>query len=386
MNKYKQMKKPALLLLIITFFTYGPIFGQFQLIITPCQTNEEVIALVDTVLLSNMEAGMIKNIEFTGDPGSVGYFEDGYIFGFDSPSGIVISTGNVNDLQLSNTCSGSNASSNNQGGTDIDLEALSNNYIVDAGVIEFDFKSESDTSIFYYVFGSEEYHEWVGWNFNDVFGFFVNGPGISGQFSNNSENIALIPGTDAPVRISTINCGNEQNYCTPPPGSSHNCDLLVDNTNPAFGNFNQTSLDAYTVPLSASVTTIPKEWYHIKLAIGDVGDSYYDSGMFLEAGSFSTGIITKVNENKDNASLIRVVGFPNPATDVYNVEIDYFTECELLISFQNTLGEILLSKSFNYNSEKGHFNIDISGISPDFYIVKIETDTGMSKQLKLIVY
>ena len=61
----------------------------------------------------------------------------------------------------------------------------------DASILEFDFITFSDTILFSYVFASEEYKEFVNANFNDAFGFFISGPGISGPFSNNSMNIAI---------------------------------------------------------------------------------------------------------------------------------------------------------------------------------------------------
>ena len=72
----------------------------------------------------------------------------------------------------------------------------------DACVLEFEFSCDTEPEgfSFKYVFGSEEYNEYVDTTFNDVFGFFLDG-----------ENIALIPGTPTPVSINNVNCGNPFN-------------------------------------------------------------------------------------------------------------------------------------------------------------------------------
>ena len=84
--------------------------------------------------------------------------------------------------------------------------------------------------MFRYVFGSEEYNEWVGWfSFNDVFGFFITGPNpMGGQYLN--KNIAIVPGTEnIPINILNINNG----FSIPgviPDGPCTNCEYYADNT------------------------------------------------------------------------------------------------------------------------------------------------------------
>ncbi len=145
---------------------------------------------------------------------------------------------------------------------------VSDGLFYDICKVEFDVSVYSDTLRFNYIFASEEYLEFVG-DFHDVFGFFISGPGIT-----DTTNIALVPGTNDPVSVSTINNLTNSSYYVP----------NGNGTIPPFSNTMQ--YDGYTELLEAKVKVQPCETYHIKLIIADEGDGIYDSGIFLEAGSF----------------------------------------------------------------------------------------------------
>jgi len=284
------------LVLFLTGSINNKAVAQFGLSITKCADSAAVIALIDTVFLDGVNPNQYKNITFTGDPEAVGYFNGGYIFGFNRPQGIVMSSGFAEDLEGSNTCTPNNASGNTSGGSDSDLQSLCGFPIQDACIIEFDFMPTGDTARFNYVFGSEEYHDWVNSDYNDVFGFFLSGNGITGPYTGGTAiNIATIPGLPTPtaVSINTVNCG-KKDPCDPPTGGP-NCEFLYDNTQAGNPSYNVTVLDAYTSPFVADNETESCKWYHIKLAIGDAGpggDYAYDSGVFLEKGSFDPGSVS----------------------------------------------------------------------------------------------
>lgn len=157
----------------------------------------------------------------------------------------------------------------------------------DACVLEFDFVPAGDTIKFDYVFGSEEYPEYDCSSFNDVFGFFINGPGYSGL-----NDIALIPGTTIPVAINSINnAANPGSACTSMGTGSPFSQYYVDNI---ANNGQQITYDGYTTVMTAIAAVTPCDTYHLKLAIADGSDNAYDSGVFLKAGSLnSTGIVVK---------------------------------------------------------------------------------------------
>ncbi|MFK8009713.1 MAG: choice-of-anchor L domain-containing protein [Saprospiraceae bacterium] len=217
----------------------------------------------------------VTNVTSIGSSTGIGAFSNGLTsIGFDE--GVVISSGNIATVSGPNNSGSAGAATG--GGSDPDLQQLNSQSIFDATGIEFDFSPTLATIDFRFVFGSEEYCEFVNASVNDVFGFFISGPGITGPFSNNSANLALIPMTNIPISIDDVNNNSNPTYFVP---NSTSCGGI---TNAADIQF-----DGYTVALTATANVIPCETYHIKLVVGDGGDAIYDSGVFLEAGSFNAG-------------------------------------------------------------------------------------------------
>jgi hypothetical protein len=130
---------------------------------------------------------------------SLSYFSHGTLDGLGIEEGLLLTTGG------GLTAEGGNEQDEALGGgvniTDADLSAMIPGYSIESGaILQFDFVTQTDTIIFDYIFASEEYPEYVDAQYNDVFGFFISGPGITG-----TKNIALIPGTNTPVAINNIN-------------------------------------------------------------------------------------------------------------------------------------------------------------------------------------
>lgn len=266
-----------------------------NLVVYQCQDSMDVINLFDSVFFSNMPSQKYKNLTFRGDPASVGYFENGYFLDMESGKGIVLTTGKANDADKSNACGTSQNASNNNNGIegDPDLSYLANGSANhDACIIEFDFKPITNFVEYNYVFASEEYNDYVFASFNDVFGLFIGGYGIGGPFTDNSENIALLPDSVTVISIDNINKGIGGNTCTGVPTGCTNCEYFINNSEPTDTAFSKFVYDAYTTKLTAYKSITHNEWYHIKIAVGDAGDSVYDSAIFLEKRSFKSGSIT----------------------------------------------------------------------------------------------
>ncbi len=262
-----------------------------QLVINDTLTVTE---LVNNVLLG--EGVTATNITYNGMPGDSVHVQVGYFNSENSNvpiiEGVIMASGNVNVAIGPNTGDGSSdASGFTSTDGDADLEDLTGNTIAinDVAAVEFDFVANADSLRFNYVFASEEYENYVCCGVNDAFGFFLSGPGISGPFTNGAANIALIPNSDVPVTINTVN--NTEADC-----AESNCENLdpnwMDNVqyythNPPGLDPNQHEFEGSTILMTALADIECGAEYHIKLAIGDGGDHIFDSAVFLEAGSFA---------------------------------------------------------------------------------------------------
>ncbi|MFA8300143.1 MAG: PKD domain-containing protein [Hyphomicrobiales bacterium] len=273
-------------------------------------TKEQVIAQFIKVFLGDIPKEYYSNIDVKGKYPMFGKLTNGGVIGFEE--GFVLTTGDAS------MASGPNSARNGASKSYSYKDEFSGDHVLDyfsqgklkdedgyddelgtrdACVIEFDFIPQTDRIEFEYVFGSDEYHEYVN-RFFDVFGFFISGPGIKHEYGNYS-NIALVPGTKKRVSVATINCGHtngfdvdkygEDNYELPGKNPSDHCNLLVDNNRKNGDKYPE--YDAYTVVLKASADVVPCKRYHMKLVIADVKDKALDSGVFLKSNSFNIGKI-----------------------------------------------------------------------------------------------
>ena len=223
----------------------------------------------------------IQNVTLSGQNSQIGWFSNGLTsVGFDS--GVIIASGDVS------VAPGPNDQDGASGGfgaatPDADLSQLTNGALFDKAAIEFDFTPTQSPVTFNFAFASEEYCEYVGSQFNDMFGFFISGPGIP----NGQQNIALVPATSIPVAINTVNhVANSGYYVNNQPASSNDLCGQQAAGGPAV---NAIQYDGFTKVFTAIANVQTCQTYHIKLKIADVGDGVWDSAVFLKAGSFDAG-------------------------------------------------------------------------------------------------
>ena len=277
---------------ILTLFILTPIWAISQLVVDGTISPQQA---VEDVLLGN--GVQVTGITFSGDDNQIGSFNSANS-NIGLLNGVILATGDANVAIGPNNAGGAGIGGGNFGVNDPDLDQLSTFDTNDAAILEFDFIPTGDSIVFRYVFASEEYNEYVCGTVNDAFGFFLSGPGINGPFSNNAENLALIPETEIPVTINTVNNGSVGdngaigNCEQVSPDWAMNTEFYIDNED--NNDANSTEFDGLTVVLTAVAVVECGEEYHIKIAIADAGDTAFDSAVFLEAESFSSNAINIV--------------------------------------------------------------------------------------------
>lgn len=253
---------------ILTVLLFLPFIAMAQLQVN---TNLGDNALIQTL---GGQGVTISNVNIVGAGGSYGQFSNGGSMGISQ--GVILTSGSIQNAVGPNSIR--NASTDNGAAGSAILDGLNLGTTMDATVVDFDIVPDGCTISFDYVFASEEYHRWVNSQFNDVFGFFISGPGITG-----TQNIALVNGTGTPVAINSINNG-QTTACASNGNGATNPQLFVDNC----GDQN-IEYDGHTVMLQARADGLTQGGtYHITLAIADVVDAIWDSGVFISAGSFSS--------------------------------------------------------------------------------------------------
>jgi uncharacterized protein (TIGR02145 family) len=310
-SEYQMRIRYSGIFFLLFFVSNSIAFG--QLTVTPCS----MIGQTPQQFIQNQLVGQgvtISNAKFNGSSAvinstqigsfsatSVAYDELGL------SGGILMTSGQATNAIGPNTGCGTASSDLSLPG-DPDLNIVADTTTTDAAILEFDFVPVSDTLKFRYEFGSEEMYTFY-MQYNDAFGFFLSGPGITGPFSNNSVNIALMPSTiNSYVTINNLCNDFTSSWCNspsscpsghiPPPSAYMNC------TNP-HGNGGFLQYNAFSWVFTAWHLVTPCQTYHIKIAIADAVDHQLDSGVFLEQNSFTSSGFT-VNNTFEHPQLGQV--------------------------------------------------------------------------------
>lgn len=217
---------------------------------TPTDMAQKLVSADNTV--------QISNVKYEGSSDASGEFKGGtQVFGFDS--GVVLASGSVKD---------SVEGLNEPGDADIDTMTGSDSH--DAAALEFDFVPKYSQLEFKYAFGSEEYPDFVGTQFNDAFAFFVNG-----------NNVATLPNSNEFVSINNVNNGDLNG------NNVKNSEYFIDNTD-AHLSLPFTTFGGVTKELTISAQVKPNEVNHIKIVIADLSDSILTSFVGISDNSFKS--------------------------------------------------------------------------------------------------
>ena len=306
---------------------------------SPQQLIEDI--LIDSGCISNVQVSNSVGGNFSDGDKSFGYFSaNGSDFPFEK--GLVLSTGKLKNVPGPNTSLSDDDAPGWIG--DFDLEtALGISNTINATIIEFTFVPNANNIRFRYIFASEEYQEGDPdtCRYSDAFAFLIK------PLDGNYTNLALVPGTQTPVQVTTVHSGIPG--ACPPINETY---FEGWNGQNAPINFNgQTKILIAESPVTINNT------YHIKLVLADHGNYRYDSAVFLEGGSFNIAadlgsdrsFLTQ-NPLCDNESYL-LDAFPGGTV---SVEYKWFRDSTLLAG--ETSPQLLVSSAGIYRVEMDYGN------------------------------
>ena len=276
-------------LALLSFCLLTTLGASAQQVITGL-TPEEYVN--DVLLGSGVTA---FNVEYTGSPDQIGHYVEGQGDWFPLSEGLVLSTEWANQFASEEGCDTSFEIIEGTVNGEPDLLDIANDVapligetfqvssVNDVCILEFDFIATGDTVKFNYSFGSDEWLGWINSTYNDIFAFFLSGPGINGPYADGAVNIAQVPDSDPPlpITISSVNPNLNSGYYNDNPD---NIDVCV---------------NGFTTKLEAIYPVTCGQTYHIKLAIADGSDESLESVVVLEAGSFTSNSVVDVDLSID---------------------------------------------------------------------------------------
>lgn len=359
--------------LTAAFFLINTMLSNAQLVINTTQTPSQIVQ--NTLLGAGITAFNIKfngasNLTTTKD--QISSFSTGFTpTNLGIGQGVILATGKTTvAIGPNNTSGASLPTSISVSNSDVDLLTLASpNVLNKAAVLEFDFVASFENLSFNFIFASEEYPEFSTSSFNDVFGVFISGAGISGPFSLNSKNIAILPSSSTGNNVVSINNINNGISNT---GPCINCNYYVNNTTSAF----TIQYDGFTTEIIANTTIQVGQTYHVKIAIANVADNLFDSALFIKANSFKNTSLGETSFKKNNLSM-----FPNPAKNKILFKPNQIDKNLKSLKIFDLYGKKV--KTFE-NIDFDNPELDISDLKNGIYLVEIEYDNAIKFQLKLI--
>lgn len=285
--------------------------------------------------------------------------------------GLVLSSGDI--FKINNEAS-VNASTRIAIPGDEDLDKLSTEPSRDACAVEFEVYATTDEIKFDYIFGSEEYPDFIAQpEFNDIFALMIEGQGITPDAPiAPKKNLAKLPnGTQ--ISITEVNHSSNFDYY--------------------FNNYDGKKI-AYNglikgkggkTPMIARTTVIPCQTYKLKMAIADRGDDYFDSGVFignirssapeiiLTSALNLENLVERCSGNNEQISIV----FEFPTTQNYTFQVNISGTAINGLDYNTTLPNVI-------NVPKGtkELNFPISVINDAIFddneslIITLSSDYG----------
>lgn len=306
---------------------------------SPQQLVEDI--LIDSECITNVQVTNVIGGDFGGADQSYGFFD---ATGSDFPfqKGVVLSTGRLQNVPGPNSFLSDDNAPGWSGDNDLEI-ALDESNTINATILEFDFTAVASQVSFRYIFASEEYQEGNPntCQFSDLFGFLIRPAG-----QNQYTNIALVPDTQTPVKVTTV-------HPDIPGGCEAENEFYFESFN---GTVSPINFNGQTKVLTAIADIIPNETYHVKLVIADEQNFRYDSAVFLEAGGFQ--LATDLGPDRllsNNTALCEGETLELDANQPALSSYDWFKDGELVESTPNCF-----NCGFYEVSEPGVYSVEVT--------------------------
>lgn len=216
----------------------------------------------------------IVSASYTGAADSSGIYTNGDSVApgvTPSDTGVILSTGYA--TSITNSTGDANTSANTSGvmstAGDADLSQIAGTTTYDAAIFEASFIPEGTMLTMQITFSSEEYLEYVGSEFNDAVGIWVNGVQAELRVG------------EGDITVNNINDGSNEN-------------LYVHN--PADSEVANTEMDGFTITLSLDAPVIAGAVNTIRIGVADASDDQYDSNLLIAGNSVQCAMIAGDDE------------------------------------------------------------------------------------------
>jgi hypothetical protein len=272
--------------------------------VTPMDNANVTLDTIQQTLMD--DAIIVESFKFKGHDAQIGQFLGyEYLFGAGFDHGVILSTGEVASV-VANTNQSDKSTTifSDTEQRDDDL----GDHIFDPAKITLEFVPNFSQLSLEFIFGSEEYNEYVGSRFNDRLEILVNG-----------ENCAKTPDGQS-FSINTVN--DRANF---PPlkgeaGESSNPELYINNdpgeTTTKEGGAETsratlaTEMDGFTKLLECTANVIAGETNRLVIGILDKGDAKLDSWVFFNANSLTVNPLDP-NLDSDGDGIADVIERPS---------------------------------------------------------------------------
>lgn len=233
--------------------------------------------------------------------------------------------------------------------------------------LQFNFIPRGDSAFIDYVFASEDYPEFACVQSFDAFGIFVQAP------SDTFKNYSKVPGTNINVSVNSINDTSKQtgvaNFNTYCKGLGAGSPFIQHYT-PNLIN-NHIVYDGMTKVLRARIPVQPNLTHTMKIAIADILDGLFDSGIFFKKSSFTSPPLLEITEKKgtngSNKDSLFLIEGCNPGIVSFS-RSTISSPITVNVNFSGTAvaADYSATSSFTIPAGSSTFNYNVSALTDAF--------------------